>query len=55
LVNSCFPNSRLKLTELDQKYEQNEYPQIFDSAAVVLLQDTFPLYWHSEQSEYTLG
>ena len=28
---------------------------MFDSAADVRLQDMFPLYWHSEKSEYTWG
>jgi hypothetical protein len=42
-------------TEPDQKYEQTEYPKIFDSAAVVRLHDIFPLSWHSEKSEYTDG
>jgi hypothetical protein len=45
----------LGLTDPDQKWEQTEYPRMFDSAAVVLLQLTLPLYWHSENKEYIGG
>lgn len=44
-----------RVSEPVQKYEQTAYPRMFDSAAVVRLQDIFPLYWHSEKSEYTGG
>ena len=45
----------LEHTEPDQKYEQTEYPRMFDSAAVVRLHEMLPLYWHSEKREYTGG